>query len=89
MRNVKDITASNLELVPEYIIPNIRHLAEDEDVFVRCAYAESLPVLAEVALHMLEMGEALRVGVGKAQDPFDDWKDVSQLRLSGSQRYDS
>lgn len=56
----------------------MRHLAEDEDVFVRCTYADCLPILAEIGLSMLEMGEALRSDGSREMAVYDDWQEVSK-----------
>lgn len=52
--------------MPDYILPHVRHLVQDEDVLVRCAYAECLGTLAEVSMNFLEMSQALRGEHGQA-----------------------
>jgi phosphoinositide-3-kinase regulatory subunit 4 len=54
------ITPSNVALFPEYIIPNIKHLAQDAEVSVRCMYAQCIVHLADTAVRYLEMGQALK-----------------------------
>jgi phosphoinositide-3-kinase, regulatory subunit 4 len=54
------IIPSNVALFPEYIIPNIRHLAQDPEVSVRCMYAQCIVHLADTAVRYLEMGQALK-----------------------------
>jgi hypothetical protein len=44
----------------EYILPHASHLAEDEDVSVRCAWASALSTLAETGRRFLELGESLK-----------------------------
>ena len=54
------ITPSNAAIFPEYIIPNIKYLVQDQEVFVRCAYAQCISQLADTAVRYLEMGQALK-----------------------------
>ncbi|KAG6841356.1 hypothetical protein C0991_011899 [Blastosporella zonata] len=54
------ITPSNAAIFPEYIIPNIKHLAQDPEVSVRCTYAQCIAQLADTAVRYLEMGQALK-----------------------------
>jgi len=54
------ITPSNASIFPEYVIPNVRCLVQDTDVFVRATYAQCISPLAETALRYLEMGQALK-----------------------------
>ncbi|GFT53351.1 phosphoinositide 3-kinase regulatory subunit 4 [Nephila pilipes] len=52
---IKSITRSDSNIFPEYILPNLSHIAHDEAVIVRMAYAENIASLAETALRFLEM----------------------------------
>lgn len=54
------ITPSNAAIFPEYIIPNIKYLAQDPEVSVRCTYAQCIVQLADTAVRYLEMGQALK-----------------------------
>ncbi|KAH7910911.1 hypothetical protein BJ138DRAFT_1126480 [Hygrophoropsis aurantiaca] len=54
------ITPSNVSIFPEYIIPNMKYLVQDPEVFVRCTYAQCIAQLAETSLRYLEMGQALK-----------------------------
>jgi phosphoinositide-3-kinase regulatory subunit 4 len=54
------ITPSNAAIFPEYIIPNIKHLVQDVEVFVRCTYAQCIVQLADTAVRYSEMGQALK-----------------------------
>ncbi|KAF9485745.1 other/VPS15 protein kinase [Pholiota conissans] len=54
------ITPSNVSIFPEYIIPHIKHLVRDPEVFVRCTYAQCIVKLADTAVRYLEMGQALK-----------------------------
>jgi phosphoinositide-3-kinase regulatory subunit 4 len=54
------ITPSNVAIFPEYIIPNIKHLAQDPEVSVRCTYAQCIVQLADTSIRYLEMGQALK-----------------------------
>lgn len=60
LMKVSVITPSNASIFPEYIIPNIRYLVQDPEVFVRATYAQCIAPLAETALRYLEMGQALK-----------------------------
>lgn len=60
LMKVSVITPSNASIFPEYIIPNIRYLVQDPEVFVRATYAQCISPLAETALRYLEMGQALK-----------------------------
>lgn len=61
VKSVKSITPRNAAFIPEYLLPQMRHLATDPDVFVRATYAQSLVRLADVAVGMLEMSQAAKV----------------------------
>ncbi|XP_071037345.1 phosphoinositide 3-kinase regulatory subunit 4 isoform X3 [Parasteatoda tepidariorum] len=52
---IKSIPRSDGNVFPEYILPNLSHIAHDEAVIVRMAYAENIASLAETALRFLEM----------------------------------
>ncbi|GFQ80252.1 phosphoinositide 3-kinase regulatory subunit 4 [Trichonephila clavata] len=52
---IKSISRSDSNIFPEYILPNLSHIAHDEAVIVRMAYAENIASLAETALRFLEM----------------------------------
>lgn len=56
---VEVITPGNAGLVSEYILPNIRHLAEDEDIHVRSTFAQQLPALSEIGMHVMEMAQSM------------------------------
>ncbi|KAF8752206.1 Protein kinase domain [Rhizoctonia solani] len=43
------ITPSNTSIFPEYIFPNIRHLAVDSEESVRCTFAQCIAPLADAA----------------------------------------
>lgn len=57
---VSAITPANAGIFPEYIIPNIRHLATDPDVSVRCTYAQCVVPLADASTRYLEMAQAMK-----------------------------
>uniref|UniRef100_A0A8C5PK20 Phosphoinositide 3-kinase regulatory subunit 4 n=1 Tax=Leptobrachium leishanense TaxID=445787 RepID=A0A8C5PK20_9ANUR len=52
---VKEVPRNDLNIYPEYILPGIAHLAQDEATIVRLAYAENIALLAETALKFLEL----------------------------------
>ncbi|KAG9127307.1 Serine/threonine-protein kinase [Ceratobasidium sp. 392] len=66
------ITPSNASIFPEYIFPNVRHLATDSDESVRCMFAQCIAPLAETASRYLELGQALKAhGTFKLSDVQD------------------
>ncbi len=60
MESVSSITAQNATFIPEYLLPQTRHLATDSDIFVRATYARGLVRLADAAINMLEMSQAAK-----------------------------
>ncbi|KAG8712873.1 Serine/threonine-protein kinase [Ceratobasidium sp. 423] len=54
------ITPSNTSIFPEYIFPNMRHLAVDPEESVRCTFAQCIAPLADTASRYLELGQALK-----------------------------
>uniref|UniRef100_A0A671T088 non-specific serine/threonine protein kinase n=1 Tax=Sinocyclocheilus anshuiensis TaxID=1608454 RepID=A0A671T088_9TELE len=52
---VKEVPRNDVSIYPEYILPGIAHLAQDEATIVRLAYAENIAHLAETALRFLEL----------------------------------
>jgi phosphoinositide-3-kinase, regulatory subunit 4 len=57
---VSAITPANAGIFPEYIIPNIKHLATDPDVSVRCTYAQCIVPLTDASVRYLEMAQAMK-----------------------------
>lgn len=51
---VKTIPPSDVNIFPEYILPGLAHLTQDEAVIVRAAFAENIAHLAHIALRYLE-----------------------------------
>ena len=60
VESVKSITPQNSTYIPEYLLPQMRHLATDSDVFVRTTYARCLVQLADAAITMLELSQATK-----------------------------
>ncbi|KAG5271243.1 hypothetical protein AALO_G00177500 [Alosa alosa] len=52
---VREVPRNDVNIYPEYILPGIAHLAQDEATIVRLAYAENIAHLAETALRFLEL----------------------------------
>ncbi|XP_056142008.1 phosphoinositide 3-kinase regulatory subunit 4 isoform X2 [Lampris incognitus] len=52
---VKEVPRNDINIYPEYILPGIAHLAQDDATIVRLAYAENIAHLAETALRFLEL----------------------------------
>ena len=44
-------------LFPEYVLPSLSWLTQDQEVIARIAYAENMASLAETALKFLEMAQ--------------------------------
>ena len=65
MDTVQAVSLSNAAIVTEYILPNAWHLAKDEDVSVRTAYATAVSCLADVGTRFLEISESLRTQGGQ------------------------
>lgn len=55
--SVSSVQGSNLNLFPNYILPILSTLTEDQEVLVRVAYAENIALLAETAQRMLETAQ--------------------------------
>ncbi|XP_074653856.1 phosphoinositide 3-kinase regulatory subunit 4-like [Tubulanus polymorphus] len=55
LANVKTVPRSDANIFPEYILPSMSHLTQDEAATVRVAYAENIALLAETALRFLEI----------------------------------
>ncbi|WRT63674.1 uncharacterized protein IL334_000597 [Kwoniella shivajii] len=60
VESVNSITPQNSTFIPEYLLPQMRHLSTDSDVFVRATYAKGLVRLADAAVNMLEMSQAAK-----------------------------
>ncbi|XP_015247150.1 PREDICTED: phosphoinositide 3-kinase regulatory subunit 4 [Cyprinodon variegatus] len=64
---VKEVPRNDVNIYPEYILPGIAHLAQDDATIVRLAYAENIAHLAESALRFLELVQENNVNM--EQDP--------------------
>nr|CAD7433509.1 unnamed protein product [Timema monikensis] len=51
---VKNVPCSDANVFPEYVLPSLAPVVNDEVVIVRAAYAENIAQLAETALRFLE-----------------------------------
>lgn len=60
VESIASITTQNATFIPEYLVPQMRHLAIDSDVFVRATYARGLVRLADAAINLLELGQAAK-----------------------------
>ncbi|WVQ80358.1 hypothetical protein IAT38_002463 [Cryptococcus sp. DSM 104549] len=60
VESVTSITPQNATYIPEYLLPQMKHLAADSDVFVRATYARGLVRLADAAVDMLELSQAAK-----------------------------
>ncbi|CAG2058256.1 unnamed protein product, partial [Timema podura] len=51
---VKNVPCSDANIFPEYVLPSLAPVVNDEVIIVRAAYAENIAQLAETALRFLE-----------------------------------
>ena len=61
VESVQSISPQNATFIPEYLLPQMRQLSTDPDVFVRATYAKGLVRIADAAVNMLEMSQAAKV----------------------------
>ena len=55
---VRSVPRSDIaNIFPEYVLPRLSWLTQDQEVIVRIAYAENIASLAETALKFLEMAQ--------------------------------
>ncbi|GAA5899743.1 hypothetical protein JCM5296_004211 [Sporobolomyces johnsonii] len=57
---VTTITPSNVDVFPEYILPNTRPFSTDPEILPRTSYALCISFLAQTAQRYLEMAEAMK-----------------------------
>ncbi|KAI9635914.1 uncharacterized protein MKK02DRAFT_25800 [Dioszegia hungarica] len=67
VESVSSVTPINAAYIPEYLLPQLRQLAADEDVFVRATYARGLVRLADAALSMLEYSQAAKAPMSELE----------------------
>lgn len=60
VESVNSVSPLNATFVPEYLLPQMRQLATDPDIFVRATYAKGLVRLADAAVNMLELSQATK-----------------------------
>ena len=66
--NIESVPKRDANSFPEYILPEIAHLAQDSVVAVRMAYAESVSPLACTAARFLNQAPATQVATDSYQD---------------------
>ena len=54
---VRSMPRNDANIFPEYILPSLSLLTQDQEIIVRIAYAENIASLAETALKFLEMAQ--------------------------------
>ena len=54
---VRSVPRSDANIFPEYVLPSLSWLTQDQEVIVRIAYAENIASLAETALKFLKMAQ--------------------------------
>ena len=54
---VQMLPSNEGNIFPEYILPALANLPDDQEVLVRIAYAENIAPIAETALKFLEMAQ--------------------------------
>ncbi|KOX70771.1 Phosphoinositide 3-kinase regulatory subunit 4 [Melipona quadrifasciata] len=69
---VKSIPPSDVNIFPEYILPGLAHITQDEAVIVRAAYAENVAHLAHIALRYLENAHLSNLGNKEGPKPSYD-----------------
>ncbi|KAF3421311.1 hypothetical protein E2986_10341 [Frieseomelitta varia] len=69
---VKSIPPSDVNIFPEYILPGLAHITQDEAVIVRAAYAENIAHLAHIALRYLENAHLSNLGNKEGPKPSYD-----------------
>ncbi|XP_046835084.1 phosphoinositide 3-kinase regulatory subunit 4 isoform X1 [Vespa crabro] len=69
---VKSIPPSDVNIFPEYILPGLSHITQDEAVIVRAAYAENIAHLAHIALRYLENSHLSNLGNKEGPKPSYD-----------------
>ncbi|KOC68309.1 Phosphoinositide 3-kinase regulatory subunit 4 [Habropoda laboriosa] len=69
---VKSIPPSDVNIFPEYILPGLSHITQDEAVIVRAAYAENIAHLAHIALRYLENAHLSNLGNKEGPKPSYD-----------------
>ncbi|CAK6982092.1 phosphoinositide 3-kinase regulatory subunit 4 [Scomber scombrus] len=82
---VKEVPRNDVNIYPEYILPGIAHLAQDDATIVRLAYAENIAHLAESALRFLELVQENNVNT--EQDLIGE--DTEEMLLHPNENYDS
>ncbi|KAK2148717.1 hypothetical protein LSH36_486g02011 [Paralvinella palmiformis] len=55
LASVKTVPLNDANTFPEYILPQLSNLTQDDETLVRVAYAENIAMLAETALRFLEI----------------------------------
>ncbi|XP_015597151.1 phosphoinositide 3-kinase regulatory subunit 4 isoform X2 [Cephus cinctus] len=69
---VRSIPPSDVNIFPEYILPGLAHVTQDEAVIVRAAYAENIAHLAHIALRYLENSHLSNLGNKEGPKPSYD-----------------
>ncbi|XP_057339748.1 phosphoinositide 3-kinase regulatory subunit 4 isoform X1 [Microplitis mediator] len=69
---VKSIPPTDINIFPEYILPGLAHVTQDEAVIVRAAYAENIAHLAHIALRYLENAHLINLGNKEGPKPSYD-----------------
>ncbi|XP_057691095.1 phosphoinositide 3-kinase regulatory subunit 4 [Corythoichthys intestinalis] len=81
---VKEVPRNDVNIYPEYILPGIAHLAQDDATIVRLAYAENVAHLAESALRFLELVQESNVSADQ-----DGNGEETEETLHPNDNYDS
>lgn len=75
---VRSLPRSDANIFPEYVLPSLSWLTQDQEVIVRIAYAENIASLAETALKFLEMAQLDYANQENSED------DDSPIQYQGS-----
>lgn len=76
------MTPQNATFIPEYLLPQMKHLTTDSDIFVRITYAQALVKLANAAMTMLEMSQAAKDGASVHGTESSGIVEVSSLNMA-------
>ena len=64
---VHSVPRSDANIFPEYVLPSLSWLTQDQEVIVRIAYAKNIGSQAETALKFLEMAQYVKLCQSREQ----------------------
>ena len=63
----RSVPRSDANIFPEYVLPSLSWLTQDQEVIVRIAYAKNIGSQAETALKFLEMAQYVKLCQSREQ----------------------